>query len=51
MWSPVDIFFIVWFCNFSPCENARLSVSEVVQAKENQIIIQSIGLRNDLESH
>ena len=47
MWSPIDIFFIAWFCNFSPCENARLRVSDVVDVKEDKIITQSVGLRNE----
>jgi len=46
MWSPIDIFFIAWFCNFSPCQNARLNVSEIIEAKENKIISQTIGLRD-----
>ena len=50
MWSPIDIFFITWFCNFSPCKDARLDVSKIVKFKENKIISQSVGLRNDLES-
>lgn len=50
MWSPIDIFFIVWFCNFSPCQDARLKVSEAIEAKENKIITQSVRLRDDLES-
>ena len=47
MWSPIDIFFIAWFCNFSPCQDARLNVSEVIRVKENKIIAQSVGLRNE----
>lgn len=50
MWSPIDMFFIAWFCNFSPCQDARLSVAEIIEAKEDKIIAQSVGLRNDLES-
>jgi hypothetical protein len=46
MWSPIDIFFIAWFCNFSPCQDARLSVTETIEAKENQIIRETIGLRD-----
>jgi hypothetical protein len=48
MWSPIDIFFIAWFCNFSPCQDARLSVAETIEAKENQIIRETIGLRDDI---
>jgi len=47
MWCPIDIFFIAWFCNFSPCQDARLKVSEVIEVKENKIINQSVGLRNE----
>jgi hypothetical protein len=46
MWSPIDIFFIAWFCNFSPCQDARLSVVEIIEAKENKVISQTIGLRD-----
>jgi hypothetical protein len=46
MWSPIDIFFIAWFCNFSPCQEARLNVVEIIEAKENKIISQTIGLRD-----
>jgi len=58
MWSPIDIFFIAWFCNFSPDQNARLTLSEVmesrervliekiVQKKENSIINSTIRLRD-----
>lgn len=62
MWTPVEIFFIVWYCNFSPDENARLKVSDlieikeekiiskIVQNKENQIINSSVRLRDDFQS-
>lgn len=46
MWCPIDIFFIAWFCNFSPCQDARLSVAEVIEVKENKIISQTIRLRD-----
>lgn len=48
MWCPIDIFFIAWFCNFSPCKDARLSVSEVIKAKENKTMRESVGLRNGI---
>jgi len=48
MWSPIDMFFIAWFCNFSPCQDARLSVAEVIEIKENKIIFQTIRLRDDI---
>ena len=47
MWSPIDIFYIAWFCNFSPCENARLNIVEIIESKENKIIAQSVHLRDD----
>jgi len=50
MWSPIDIFYIAWFCNFSPCKQARLNVAEMIEIKENKIIAESVGLRNDMES-
>ena len=62
MWSPADIFFIIWHCNFAPVAEARLNVNDVIEAreyalvqkivesKENEIIRSTIGLRNDLES-
>lgn len=62
MWSPAEVFFIVWHCNFSPMAEARLNVADVIRArevalvqkivksKENEIIKSTIGLRNELES-
>jgi len=46
MWSPIDLFFIAWFCNFSPCQDARLNVSETIKVKENKTIMESVGLRD-----
>jgi len=48
MWSPIDIFFVAWFCNFSPCQDARLNISEVIQAKENRAMAESVGLRDGI---
>ena len=60
MWTPIDLFFVIWICNFSSIENGRLNVNQViesrektlieniVQEKENQIINNTIGLRNDI---
>ena len=45
MWTPLDTFFIIWFCNFAPCQEARLNVSEAINQKENKIIQQSVSLR------
>jgi len=47
MWSPIDLFFIMWHLNFTPCENARLNVKEIINQKENKIITESVTLRND----
>jgi hypothetical protein len=47
MWTPLDTFFIIWFCNFAPCQEARLNVCEIKQMKENKYLIESIVLRND----
>jgi hypothetical protein len=46
MWSPIDIFFIAWFCNFSPCQDARLNIPQIIEARENKIISETIGLRD-----
>jgi len=48
MWSPIDLFFISWVCNFSPCQEARLNVSEIIEVKENKIISETIGLRDGI---
>ncbi len=48
MWTPIDLFFIAWYCNFSPCDGARLKVSEVIKQQENKILTESVNLRNDL---
>jgi len=48
MWTPLDIFFIMWHLNFTPCENARLNVKDVIEAQENKIITESVTLRNDI---
>ena len=47
MWTPIDIFYIAWFCNFYPCQEARLNVGETFNKKENKIITDSVQLRND----
>jgi len=48
MWSPIDIFALVFLLNHSPMENERLSVKEVIEAQENRIIRESVTLRNDI---
>ena len=47
MWTPFDIFFIIWHCNFTPCENARLNVTQAIQQQQNKEIAESVTLRND----
>jgi hypothetical protein len=47
MWTPLDLFFIMWHCNFAPCENARLNVVKVIQEQQNKQIAESVILRND----
>jgi hypothetical protein len=48
MWSPIDVFYIVWLCNFTPCEDARLNVSDFIKTREDKIISQTIGLRDGI---
>ena len=45
MWNPSDIFFILWHLNFSPCDNARLNVKDVIETQENKAIQESVTLR------
>ena len=45
MWTPLDIFFIFWHLNFSPCDNARLNVKDVIETQENKAIQESVTLR------
>jgi methyl coenzyme M reductase gamma subunit len=59
MWSPLNVFFVIWICNFTTIQNGRLNVNQViesrektliekiVQEKENKIICNTIDLRND----
>jgi len=47
MWSPLDIFFVMWHLNLIPCENARLNLTDVIEIQENKVIIESVTLRND----
>jgi hypothetical protein len=48
MWSPIDLFFIMWHLNFTPCENARLNVKDIIETQENKVIRESVTLRNDI---
>jgi len=45
MWTPVDIFYLCFFLNFSPDSNARLNVREAIENKENKVVAESISLR------
>jgi len=47
MWSPVEIFALIFFLNHSPMANERLSVKEVIIANQNKTIKESVNLRND----
>jgi len=47
MWSPIDIFYVIWICNFSPCEESRLNVKRVIWQQENKAIAESVTLRNE----
>ena len=51
MWSPIDLFFIMWHINFTPCDNGRLNVKEVIESQENKLIRESVTLRNDSQTH
>lgn len=48
MWTPIDIFALAFLLNHSPMANERLSVKEVIEAQENKLVIQSVGLRNGI---
>jgi len=48
MWSPVDLFFMMWHLNFTPCYDARLNVKDIIEAQENKVIIESVGLRDGI---
>jgi hypothetical protein len=48
MWTPIEIFSLVFLLNHSPMANERLSVKEVIEAQENKVIIESVGLRDGI---
>jgi hypothetical protein len=48
MWSPVEIFALIFFLNHSPMANERLSVKETIEVREIKVITENIGLRNDI---
>ena len=47
MWTPIDIFVLTFLLNHSPMANERLSVKETIKLKENQIMTESVLIRND----
>jgi hypothetical protein len=47
MWTPIEIFLLTFILNHSPMKSERLSVKEVIQNREAQSLIESVGLRND----
>jgi len=47
MWTPVEFFCLTFLFNHSPMANERLSVKEVIENREAQLIIESVTLRND----
>ena len=47
MWTPIEIFLLTFILNHSPMKNERLSVKEVIQNREAQFLIESVGLRNE----
>ena len=48
MWTPIEIFALAFLFNHSPMANERLSVKEVIEAQENRIIRESVGLRDGI---
>jgi hypothetical protein len=47
MWTPIEIFCLTFLLNHSPMKSERLSVKEVIENREAQLLIESVGLRND----
>lgn len=47
MWTPIEIFVLTFLLNHSPIASERLSVKEVIQNREAQSLIESVGLRNE----
>ena len=47
MWNPIEIFCLTFLFNQSPMANERLSVKEVIENREAQLLMESVGLRND----
>jgi len=36
MWSPIDILFCAWWCNFAPMPEARLDVNDALISQERK---------------
>jgi len=47
MWTPIEIFLLTFILNHSPMKSERLSVKEVIENREAQLLLESVGLRND----
>jgi len=41
MWDPISLFYMMWALN-TGLPDARLNVTEVIQARENKIVIEHI---------
>jgi hypothetical protein len=37
MWSPIDILFCAWWCNFAPMPEAKLNVNDALISQERKI--------------
>jgi len=49
MWTPIEVFLLTFLLNHSPIKSERLSVKEVIQNREAQLLIESVNLRNDFQ--
>lgn len=48
MWTPVQVFALTFLLNHAPIASERLSVEEVVKNREAKLLIESVGLRDDI---
>lgn len=51
MWTPIEVFTLFFLLNHSPMATERLSVKEVVENREAQLLIESVGLRNEFQTN
>ena len=51
MWTPIEIFYLTFLFNHSPMASERLSVKEIIENREAQLIIESVTLRNDSQTN